>query len=357
MTQAIITTSTDSRLLDHYFSSLAAAPYSDEQKRAVAGYVTSASILEMSKNRASRIAPTETCPDALPMALRYDAIKNPKGARCTTYDHSVNVFGRDPKSGFARRPLDNVGIQYGLAALNAGRISQEQFLDLNEKIGGFDADANMIPQRTVGDLEAIRNAYRSGVVTNGGGGLAGIPIIEYRNYVDEDPKGNVHLRYHSFSMRVLLIGMPGNDLYPAALSQMDRWLTKLSEDRSSDAPIAKIRRAKPEDLVDACWTRDGAQKIVEKLVYGSGRCEQIYPSASFPRGVAGASIAADIMKCQLKPIDAADYKAAFTADEMTRLKRIFSGGVCDWSKPSVGQQGLPSPWRTFTGQAATGAAN
>ena len=51
-------------------------------------------------------------------------MKNPTGARCDVYDHAVNVWGKDPKTGFARRPLDNVGIQYGLGALNSGVITQ-----------------------------------------------------------------------------------------------------------------------------------------------------------------------------------------------------------------------------------------
>ena len=29
----------------------------------------------------------------------------------------MNIWGRDPKTGFARRPMDNIGIQYGLTAL------------------------------------------------------------------------------------------------------------------------------------------------------------------------------------------------------------------------------------------------
>lgn len=41
----------------------------------------------------------------------------------------VNVYGRDPATGFARRPFDNVGVQYGLAAFNAGAIPFEQFAD------------------------------------------------------------------------------------------------------------------------------------------------------------------------------------------------------------------------------------
>jgi hypothetical protein len=45
----------------------------------------------------------------------------------------VNVFGRDPKTGFARRPIDHVGIQYGLKARNDGTITTEQFIDLNRR--------------------------------------------------------------------------------------------------------------------------------------------------------------------------------------------------------------------------------
>ena len=126
---------------------------------------------------------------------------NPKGARCDVYDHTVNVYGRDPKTGFARRPLDNVGVQYGLAALNAGRISTAQFLDLNERIGGFDNDGNVVGRRSEGDPLAIRAAYRTGRLTSGGGGLASTPIIDYRNYLDDQPDGDVHLRYHSFALR------------------------------------------------------------------------------------------------------------------------------------------------------------
>src|SRR6202008_1773623 len=98
----------------------------------------------------------------VPAAQRYDPTTNPMGVRCTVYDHTVNVYGRDPASGFARRPLDNVCIQYGLKLVNSGAISVEQFVDLNEKIGGFDRDATIVPQRTLADLLAARAAYRTG---------------------------------------------------------------------------------------------------------------------------------------------------------------------------------------------------
>jgi len=49
---------------------------------------------------------------------------------------------------------------------------------------------------------------------------------------------------------------------------------------------------------------------------------------------------------QLKSIDAKDYQVAFTPAEMTRLKALFAGGVCDWSKPGVNQVPVVT-WASF----------
>jgi hypothetical protein len=51
-----------------------------------------------------------------------------------------------------------------------------------------------------------------------------------------------------------------------------------------------------------------------------------------------------VLKCQLKPLLQADYPAGtFTAGQFTRLQAVFADGVCDWSKPGVGQQDAASP--------------
>jgi hypothetical protein len=52
------------------------------------------------------------------------------------------------------------------------------------------------------------------------------------------------------------------------------------------------------------------------------------------------------MKCQLKPINRADYNVAFTDAQWASLQTTFSSGVCDYSKPGVGQV-APEPWQTF----------
>ena len=97
------------------------------------------------------------------MALRYHPVTNPFGARPTVFDVARNIYGINPITGFALRPFDNVGVQYGLAALNGGAITTTQFLDLNERIGGYDQDANYVANRTVGNIGAIKRAHQSGV--------------------------------------------------------------------------------------------------------------------------------------------------------------------------------------------------
>ena len=259
-------------------------------------------------------------------------------------------------------------MQYGLQALNDGAITTAQFLDLNAGIGGYDGDGRFHPDRTVGDAEAIRLAYETGRLTSGGGGLATTPIIDYRAYSDDREAGDVHTRYHSFSMRerlrkangrvdnhVMLVEDDRYGLYSStspvlagALRQMDHWLENLAADTSSDPPADKVARAKPAELSDACWSRDEEPvRMEEAQVRGSGRCEELYPSSPSPREVAGAPLTSDIAKCQLKPVDPGDYGVEFTTDEMERLRGIFPDGVCDWSKPGVGQTDLRGTWLTF----------
>ena len=358
---------TDARLLNRYFDSEGVGLFSEEEQRAVAGFLELESMRNVSV-KAGRITVNEFCPDVLPESFTYHPTDNPTGVRCDVYEHHVNVYGRDPVPGFARRPLDNVGVLYGLRALNDSVISPTQFLDLNERIGGYDGDGRFSAARTVADSTAVRIAYETGRLTNGGGGLATTPIIDYRAYSDDLEAGDVHTRYHSFSMRerlrkangridnhVMLVEDFRYGLYSTrspvlreALRQMDQWLEALAADTSPDPEADKVARAKPAGLTDACWSRDEEPlKIVEVQVRGSGRCEALYPSSPAPREVAGAPLASDIVKCQLKPVDPGDYAIRFSPEEMHRLRGIFPGGVCDWGKPGVGQTGLTGTWVTF----------
>jgi hypothetical protein len=362
---------TDARLLAHYFRDIAPATFSSAQQRAVAGVVTEQTIYaSITYDGATRIAPDVNCPAVLPVAQRYNATSNPTGVRCSMYDHTVNVLGKDPQTGFARRPLDNVGIQYGLQALNQGQITVDQFLDLNASVGGYNPDGGFQAARNVADLQAVRTAYRSGRLTSGGGGLKDVPIIDFRAYGDDFPTGDVHTRYHSFSMRERLIKANGDadnfvmmieDMrYPQggyvsaspllmkALSEIDKWLTAIAADTAPGTTRQKLVRNKPSTLQEGCNTRDATPSfIAEKMERTSGQCAALYPAPAGPRVVAGESLRADIIKCELKPIAASDYSAPFTPAQSARLSAIFSTGTCRWDVPGVEQQALAGVWQSY----------
>src|SRR5205085_5283703 len=104
----------------------------------------------------------------VPVALRYDAVTNPSGARGDMWTANVNAFGISPTTGFARNAFDNTGVQYGLQALNSGAISVTEFLDLNANVGGLDVDGRLVAQRSSGHVVVIANAYAA-VRVNGAG--------------------------------------------------------------------------------------------------------------------------------------------------------------------------------------------
>jgi hypothetical protein len=363
---------TDADLMLRYLQNTSLT-WTDPQVLAISGYPTVTTLTSIGPGNALRTkAQGGTCNAAVPVSTRYDRATNPDGVRCDVYDHMVNLLGRDPKTGFARRPLDNVGVQYGLGALNAGAISVDQFLDLNQNIGGYDVDGNYVSARTVGDLEALNRAYEGGRVTYGGLGLRTTPIIDYRGYVDQPENGGeVHSRFHSFSLRQRLVDANGNfdnqvqlvedgragttglfgDASPVlshALTQMDQWLTGIGADASNASAVDKLRRNKPSDLVDACFTNNGTVKIAEEQVYqGPTRCNQLYPAFSTPRMVAGESVANNVLKCRLKSIQTDDYHVSFTSAQRARLKAIFPQGVCDFTKPGIGQVPTEGTFQSF----------
>src|SRR5437660_1558763 len=118
--------------------------------------------------------PSRSCP-SVPQSQVYNAKANPHGVRCTLQDYMINLFGRRPQDGFANRPGDDVGIQYGLKALRQGAVSPAQFVDLNSHIGGLDIDGNVSPQRTVADPVA-------GEAHPGQARIAGRPLHQRLRY-------------------------------------------------------------------------------------------------------------------------------------------------------------------------------
>lgn len=348
----------DCSLLAHAFD-IATQVWTDEQKTAVSGFATWRTCSEgWSRSLSPAVVRAQACDTILPKALVYDAETNPSGARCDLYDNEVNVFGRDPKTGFARRTLDNIGVQYGLVAFNGGKITAEQFLELNERIGGYDQDGNIVAARTKADPIALRIAYETGRVNSGGGSLGSTPIIDIRPY--GDLIGDVHDSFRSFTTRARLVASNGRadnqvilrtPLRGGGLADpihlMDSWLDNIAKDLSKGSLPVKVARDKPPELVDACWTETG-KKIAEPASYtGAGRCNQLYPPHADPRIAAGGPLSDDVLKCVPKPIDPGAYKQSLTAAQIGRLKSVFSEGVCDYTRPGVEQRRLSGTWKRF----------
>ncbi len=270
----------------------------------------------------------------------------------------ANIYGRDPTTNFARSPLDNVGLQYGFDAVNKGLISPEEFVTLNEKIGGYDRDGVPAPARSVGDSTALTRAYESGLVNSGGGGLVQVPILHSRAYTDA--AGDIHSHERDLVIRarlqkangrtdnqVIWVGPPaGYSLSALSLDLMNEWLDKMAAD-PAPLSINKVVANKPAAAVDACFDTNGTKYAESPAYDAKGTCGTLYPVHSEPRQMAGAPLANDIMKCQLKPIVDSDYKVAFTAAQKARLQAVFPGGVCDWSKPGVGQVPLKGTYQRY----------
>src|SRR5207247_3645179 len=100
---------------------------------------------------------------------------------------------------------------------------------------------------------------------------------------------------------------------------------------------------KPAGLVDACYL------INSQKVTNVPQCAQLFPYFGNPRIAAGEPLKQDVLKCQLKPVNPADYAVTFTTAQFMGLQSVFPDGVCDYSKPGVGQQPLAGTWLSYPG--------
>lgn len=376
MVSGVVPVITDALLLREY-----TAKHPDrltrQQQVAVSGFGRWESI-DLLAGKARRIDPRGVCRSDLPEEELYHHEHNPEGARCDVFAAGANVYGTDPGTGQPRRPLENVGVQYGLGALLDGVLDVDAFLHLNEHVGGVDGDGRVVRERTVADPLATAAAHRSGRVLNGGGGLADVPIVDHRFHEDDLPDGDLHMRHHSFSVRERLSAANGtadnhvmlvehrdraegrfgssSALALRALEELDAWVTGILEQERTHPgrqPIDTIRAARPKSLIDSCWIgtgKDAEQVVGEQrpLLAGQGdRCADAYPVYSWPRGVAGAPLASDTVACALVPFDAERHPAEFTEEQAEHAAEVFSEGVCDWRAPGRGETGLDGTWQRF----------
>jgi uncharacterized tannase-like protein DUF6351 len=305
----------------------------------------------------------------------------------THWNDVVNVYGRDPVTGIARSTWDNIGVQYGLQALVSRQITPEEFLDLNASVGGWKSpdqavqegcpfitmacpsdvdvwsardmtvpDAAGVAPRTEGSVEAMRAAYRSGLVFDG---RIDIPIIDWRHYLDAEP--DMHNARQSFASRQRMLDRQDSaanqvvwftdarpartfDQTPMALAVMDRWLANLRAH-----PERGVVAAKPAEAVDSCFATDGTllyrgQDAWHGIIDSApaGPCTQRFPIHGTARTIAGGPFDEEHYKCALQPVRAAIAHGLFewwhpTRAQVDRLTQIFPTGVCDYTKPDVGR--------------------
>jgi hypothetical protein len=289
----------------------------------------------------------------------YNAVTNPGGVRCDLQDYQVAIWGTRPQDGFARSPFANVGVQYGLGALASGAITPEQFVSLNEAVGGVDIDFNNTAARSEPDLVAQSIAHSTGQVVQGTE-LANVPIIDLRgshNTLD------IHTDYHSYVLRARLDaanGGHGNQVIwtwdgsllgigppPAVAAKsfltMDAWLGAIEADHRSVPLAQKVLDDKPAGTVDECFVGAALTETTD-----AAACAAAFPHFADARLVAGSPLTDNAMQCALKPLARGDDPVSFSDDQWARLQAAFPQGVCDWSAPPVGF-GPSTPWLTYAG--------
>ncbi len=305
----------------------------------------------------------------------------------THWEDLVNIYGRDA-NGFARSAWDNVGVQYGLQALTDGHITPAEFLQLNAAVGGWKDQADMVQEgspffppgvidlsnwdpwsvrnqlkssdpatpapRTVGNMDAIHAAYRSGLVFMGD---IDIPIIDWRHYLE--PALDMHNSHQSFASRQRMLdadgdagnqviwftgagpGGPEFDQTPEAFEVIDEWMTNIMAGQD-------VVAARPSRATDRCFDPQGNEIASGDGVWGgildagpAGSCTQTYPVFSTSRIVAGGPIKGGVFKCQLQPVQEAISRGLYGSwvpgpAEVAMLEAIFPAGVCDYSLPDAG---------------------
>jgi Tannase-like family of unknown function (DUF6351) len=319
-----------------------------------------------------------------------DLDKLAQGAAGVDWTHTgdlVNIYGVD-EDGFGRNPWDNVGVQYGLQALQGGVITPAEFLDLNAKVGSWKEPGEMVVEgfpfvgapslatfdpwssrnmnlspdggvtpapRRSGNLDAIHAAYESGMRFDG---ELDIPVIDWRHYLEEQL--DMHHSHQSFATRrrLQLRHNEGKqviwftdarpavafDQTPEAFEVIDEWMANLRQ-----SPWLGVAGNRPPRAVDRCFTTAGQEIAAGDHVWDGilddappGACTQLFPIHKSSRIVAGGPIEGGIFKCALQSVDAAIAAGVYgawapSAAERDRLMQIFPDGVCDWSQGDVGR--------------------
>ena len=174
-----------------------------------------------------------------------------------------------------------------------------------------------------------------------------------RARLDEANGGHGNQLIWTFPATEPIIGVtPPQDIVVKSFLLMDRWLSNIEADHSGRTLAQKVLTDKPSDAVDACFVDPGAPEYglpstgqpIE--ITDMSRCATLYPHYGDTRTAAGAPLTDDIIQCQLKPLSRGLLQRHVYRRRVGPARQAFPNGVCDYSKPGVGQQASP-PWMTF----------
>lgn len=293
----------------------------------------------------------------------------------THWQDNREFFGTD-EQGRAPIPWSNEGVQYGLQALKDRKITPQQFIDINRKIGGWlpqdeltqerywhasgdsvlkrysnYSEHNMthfgkpldLAPRSNGSIKAATAAYQSGNIFLG---ELNNPIIDVRPY--QDQVLDIHHSWSALSSRKRIEERMGNhDLqliwqnelpnkdFSKAVYMMDEWLTR------ADANGGDYHSARPDNAVDMCVDKQGEILFKGPSVWDgqwnekeAGECTKLMPFYQGSRNVAGEDISSDIFFCQRIPISQAMKEGFYGDFDMDpykeELESTFPQGVCDY---------------------------
>jgi hypothetical protein len=230
-----------------------------------------------------------------------------------------------------------------VAAVTAGTIGVDQFVDLNASVGSHTLDYDFQPRRANADPAAIAAAYRSGSV-NEANGLGRVAILDLRTL---DISG-IHHQHRSWVMRARLDRANGTHANQAiwynagtqaeAYTVMDAWLAAVEADKTDRPVEQKVIAARPAAANDRCGTNDGTGLT---MLQCTGQAD------GSSRMAAGAGFTDDALDCALKPLDRGSYGSVVFSDaQWARMQSTFPTGVCDYSKSGNGQQPTQF-WQTY----------
>ena len=270
----------------------------------------------------------------------------------THWDDLRNVYGVGA-NGYARVPSDNVGVQYGLQALNDGNITPAEFLKLNATVGSWKETSDMVqegcpffparlhqpaplrpvePPQHAAEPRRRRDARTAARGRHGGRErrlhvrdrlprrhrhpdhrLAALPRGRARHAqlapVVRVAQADAEPRRRGVEPGDLVHGRTaGARLRPdAAGARGDRRVAGEHRGRSRGAASAATS---PAAAVDSCFATERLAAPLRQRRRGTGildtrpagPCTQAFPLFSTSRIVAGGPIEGSIFKCALKPV-------------------------------------------------------